>query len=1071
MKKIFISLLLLVCQGAFGQDVVQVMSGNGFMQNLQQSGGAVYAMARSNGLIKLNEADQSLIVYNGANSPLTSQNPYKYQVYNSDTLLVCTGFASWWLYTSGFWQNLQSYNRDICIANDGRIFRNDSAGAPGLEEYVNNQWQLAADSSVQGITGISFSANTNNDIYISCSTASLKYSNGMWSAIPAVHDSLNSVTSPFIKQFDNHYNVYYGVNGVYYQLINNQWAALPLVTYGNADVVGFFRDSAENLYYLIDSTNPNTGGHWDWIKTVTGGMTYSYDISYFAGTDYGAYGITGTDTGNIYIATSSRLYHGGLNSGFTEEPLSNCIALTDLDGPLPLALECNRRFYFYAGNNFIGVLDSAMNMSIADSLSMNGTNVNADEQAAPYILRDNKGQLWIPESASGALKNLLTGNEVSVQAQNNGFVMGMRDSASYWLYSNQGLGFWSNNGLSHVDTLPVPIIMYYFTDSTGNLWFDCRDNYSVVVYRLNKQGVLQQFMYKYSTSINDYYQHYVTVDNNGDAWVRQNDSLVRYRGENANPFVMNLPHNYNQGAYRFQISDSTEMVISDEYNVYYYHNGAWKIAPDKMESSAWVAICSNHQSKVTFFTDEDGIVVYDFNAPPITNGNLLQGIVYADTNGNHYMDTFEYGLPLQSVTVNGNVYSTNNFGQYSLNVLNGNYTIKLNPPPYYTVYPDSYYVQTTNNFHRFDTLNFGCTASQQVNDLAVSLTPGVFTYGYLGQLSYTVSNYGTAPANATLQLRYDSTVTLNFSSVPASDTAPGLVTVPLGIIYPQQQVNQYFWFNMPAQFAYTDSLRDTIVRFYATVLPVVGDTTPANNTDTMGAIVVWSFDPNYKAVSPSGLGIYNTVETNQILTYAIHFQNTGTAPAVNITVKDTLDDKLDISTFKYLGSSDTNSYHITGRILVVNFNNINLPDSATGFINSQGYFKYSIQPKQSSQYGQQVNNSAAIYFDFNSPVKTNNTVVTFGPVVYATDTGASHATSATFIFPNPAGNYLNFVLRPDFDLPATISVIDNTGKVMLTQRATSLFGQISLASLGNSTYIFRVTSNKKADRLKFVKMK
>ncbi|WP_336556646.1 DUF7619 domain-containing protein, partial [Streptomyces brasiliscabiei] len=65
-------------------------------------------------------------------------------------------------------------------------------------------------------------------------------------------------------------------------------------------------------------------------------------------------------------------------------------------------------------------------------------------------------------------------------------------------------------------------------------------------------------------------------------------------------------------------------------------------------------------------------------------------------------------------------------------------------------------------------------------------------------------------------------------------------------------------------------------------------------------------------------------------------------------------------------------------MLVLNFNNIMLPDSHTNMSLSTGFVKYYIYPKKNLHTGTRVSNSADIYFDYNAPVKTNTVFNTLG---------------------------------------------------------------------------------------------
>jgi hypothetical protein len=64
-----------------------------------------------------------------------------------------------------------------------------------------------------------------------------------------------------------------------------------------------------------------------------------------------------------------------------------------------------------------------------------------------------------------------------------------------------------------------------------------------------------------------------------------------------------------------------------------------------------------------------------------------------------------------------------------------------------------------------------------------------------------------------------------------------------------------------------------------------------------------------------------------------------------------------------------------GNIATWQFNMIKLVDSITNEAKSHGYISFSIKPKLELEIGDSVLNKAAIYFDFNLPVITNNALV------------------------------------------------------------------------------------------------
>jgi uncharacterized repeat protein (TIGR01451 family) len=167
----------------------------------------------------------------------------------------------------------------------------------------------------------------------------------------------------------------------------------------------------------------------------------------------------------------------------------------------------------------------------------------------------------------------------------------------------------------------------------------------------------------------------------------------------------------------------------------------------------------------------------------------------------------------------------------------------------------------------------------------------------------------------------------------------------------------------------TTATADDVICVHVNILPDQADADTSDNEYDFCYSVFNSYDPNEKEVFPKNVppGYVDW------LTYTIHFQNTGNAPAFNIRLKDTLDTNLDLSTFEFRDASHAASTNLNGRVLTVRFNNIMLPDSTSDLEGSMGYFQYRIKPKPNLADGIKVKNKARIYFDYNTAIITNTT--------------------------------------------------------------------------------------------------
>ena len=142
---------------------------------------------------------------------------------------------------------------------------------------------------------------------------------------------------------------------------------------------------------------------------------------------------------------------------------------------------------------------------------------------------------------------------------------------------------------------------------------------------------------------------------------------------------------------------------------------------------------------------------------------------------------------------------------------------------------------------------------------------------------------------------------------------------------------------------------------------------------------VYPFDPNDKQGFPNGYRDAHFIEKGQSLEYLIRFQNTGNAEAYVVSIVDTISTHLDVASIRPGVASHAYEYEVLGnQVIRFTFNDINLPDSTTNFDASQGFVQFKIDQKETTDIGDVIYNSANIYFDFASPVKTNETWHTIG---------------------------------------------------------------------------------------------
>ena len=227
---------------------------------------------------------------------------------------------------------------------------------------------------------------------------------------------------------------------------------------------------------------------------------------------------------------------------------------------------------------------------------------------------------------------------------------------------------------------------------------------------------------------------------------------------------------------------------------------------------------------------------------------------------------------------------------------------------------------------------------------------------------------------------------------------------------------------------------------------------------------IGAFDPNDKIGYPIGWTEDHLVEVNQEIEYRIRFQNTGTDTAFNIVVLDTLSEHLDLSTFRPGVASHPYKIDIlAGHVLKYSFENVMLPDSNINEAASHGFFKFKINQKRDNSLGTQVLNSAAIYFDFNEPVITNQTYHTVGErlLVSVEPDPISPGINQVQVYPNPFAESAQFVLDQNTKLPIEFKLFDISGKQMRQEIHQSTHFTLARNGLPVGIYFYQLLAQGK----------
>ena len=357
--------------------------------------------------------------------------------------------------------------------------------------------------------------------------------------------------------------------------------------------------------------------------------------------------------------------------------------------------------------------------------------------------------------------------------------------------------------------------------------------------------------------------------------------------------------------------------------------------------------------------------------------NFISGTVFFDFNKNGIRDNNEPVAPgvLIGSANNDTAYAfSHRDGVYQFIVEPGNYSFKpLNLATLYPNFsmhsPDTHTAAPAETGNYIRSKNFALQAKTNITDGSISISyfntprPGNILYAKL-----IIRNTGNTPVSGNYKVVFDSTL-LNFvksDTTPVQITSPSL-TIPVNTLPPLGTHENNIAFSVKT----TATIHDTIT--IKCQLQLSKDDNPGNNIDSSLIAVRTSYDPNDKMAFPfKDVNYDSTVAGKQEIDYVIRFQNTGNDTAFAVQILDSLDKRLDISSFRLISSSHPVDIDWQNpRKLSFYFKDILLPDSNVNEPRSHGFVRFKIKAFRSVTLNDTVQNTADIYFDYNSPVKTN----------------------------------------------------------------------------------------------------
>ncbi|MDX1911729.1 MAG: hypothetical protein SFV22_09610 [Saprospiraceae bacterium] len=447
----------------------------------------------------------------------------------------------------------------------------------------------------------------------------------------------------------------------------------------------------------------------------------------------------------------------------------------------------------------------------------------------------------------------------------------------------------------------------------------------------------------------------------------------------------------------FTVTDSLLFVVSRHWQG--YDNGLWmsfdtghtwvNLLADLGDGDPFAGNVVLNATHLFFQNGADGKIWV--RALSQLMNDLQTGTVYWDFNNDGQQNSNEPGVKYGGIrTASGNVAAiTNENGHFILDLTAPDDTVRpVISIPYSSSFPAFLLPEPGR-----PPMQFAVRRTPGIRDLRVeAVAESDFLGGRNTKVHFFLNNDGTEFEFGAFEVIFNEHLSVVETTPDSTSLQNNRIVWYIDFLPPLQQRHFVATFNA----AISNTVLDvTLIARYS----IFNDTTPLNNADTIATFILNSYDPNDKQVDRTQLTPLQAAQLPE-LTYTIRFQNTGTYPAFDVRLLDTLSPLLDPATIKILGASHPFQLRLSeNRILEFVFNDIYLPDSTRDELNSHGFVHFSIRPRRALQLGESVPNTAHIFFDFNPAIVTNTALTT---VVAPLGVLLSATQEAMRIYPNPS---------------------------------------------------------------------
>ncbi|WP_104735710.1 DUF7619 domain-containing protein [Hanstruepera ponticola] len=451
----------------------------------------------------------------------------------------------------------------------------------------------------------------------------------------------------------------------------------------------------------------------------------------------------------------------------------------------------------------------------------------------------------------------------------------------------------------------------------------------------------------------------------------------------------------------------------------------------------------------SYFEFENAVVSSYCTFTPGGSYNSITGNTYFDTDSDgcdlNDIVPVNMGISINDGTEQGATYADNS-GGYHFYTQSGNFELTpfIENPSWFDISPESATIEFTDNNNNTTTQDFCLTAVGVHNDVEIiiaPITPAQPGFDAIYQLVY--RNKGNQTLSGEINFEYDDAVLDYISASIAPDSqSVGVLTWNYADLLPFESRAFRVTLNVNAP---TETPAVNIgdeLPFISAINPTVGDENPSDNEFQFKQTVVGSYDPNDKTCLEGDI-----VEPNQIgeyLHFNINFENTGTAAATFVVVKDVIDETMfDMNTLQVMYASHEMMTQVAGNKIEFIFDNINLGPEEKGNV------VFKIKTLDTLNVGDSVTNDAEIFFDYNFPIVTNETNTTFQTL----SVEENQLGDAITVYPIPTSRLLHINTQLVIQ---KVEIYDVQGRLVVSQNTNQNKETLNTSALTKGVYFVKI---------------